>query len=154
MQRYLAPCHDLAVGTDYFSFVYSSLVPLLSHPFVPDLDCLLWLKYADSYCTIVTHPMLHFRTTFTPTLHRLSLGLPRFFYLDPLTKAMSLILYCYILDLLYHCTIWSLSWSLVRYNLLQVRLSLVDAHLPLHSPAYLVRYYDEYLNCTTRTLRP
>ena len=40
----------------------------------------------------------------------------------------------------------------VRYHLLQVRLSLGDPHLPSYSLAYLVRYYDEYLNCTIRTL--
>ena len=43
---------------------------------------------------------------------------------------------------------------LVRYNLLQVQLSLVDAHLPLHSLAYLVRYDNKYLRCTSRTLGP
>ena len=32
-------------------------------------------------------------------------GTASFLYLDPLTKAMSLILYYYILDLSYHCTI-------------------------------------------------
>ena len=45
-------------------------------------------------------------------------------------------------------------WPLVRYNLLQVWLSLVDAHLPLHSPAYLVQYDNKYLNCTSKTLGP
>ena len=44
--------------------------------------------------------------------------------------------------------------SLVWYNLLQVRLSLVDAHLPSHSLAYLVWYNEGYWRCTSRTLRP
>ena len=80
-------------------------------------------------------------------------GTASFLYLDPLTKAMSFTLYYHISDLPYHCTIWSLSCSCVRYNLLRVQLSLVDAYLPSHSPAYLVQYDEEYLNCTSRMLR-
>ena len=82
------------------------------------------------------------------------IGTALFLYLDPSIKALSLILYNYILDLFYHCMIQSPSDPLVQYDLLQVRLSLVDAHLPLHSPAYLIQYDDKYLNCTSKTLGP
>ena len=82
------------------------------------------------------------------------IGTALFLYLNPFTKAMSPILYDYILNLLYHCMIQSLSDPLVWYNLLQVRLSLVDAYLPLHSLAYLVCWDDEYLNCNSRALGP
>ena len=68
---------------------------------------------------------------------QINTGTALFLYLNPFTKALSLILYNYILDLSYHCMIQSLFEALVRYNLLQVRLSLVDEHLPLHSLAYL-----------------
>ena len=70
---------------------------------------------------------------FTPTICRLTLGLPHFLYLNPFTLVLILILYCYIADLPYHCTIQSFFDPLVQYHLIQVRLSLVDAHLPLHS---------------------
>ena len=63
---------------------------------------------------------------------------------------MTLILYNYILNQYDMIS----RGSLVRYNLLRVRLSLVDIYLPSHSLAYLVRYYEEYLNCTSRTLGP
>ena len=71
-----------------------------------------------------------------------------------LHKALTLILVPIHRDLCYHCTIWSdLSLS-VRYNLLQVQLSLVDAYRPLLSFTYTSIYNKEYINCTTRTLRP
>ena len=71
-----------------------------------------------------------------------------------LHQALALILVLLHRNLCYHCTIWSDLSLLVRYNLLQVQLSLVDTHLPSHSLAYLVRYDDGYLNCTSRTLGP
>ena len=40
----------------------------------------------------------------------------------------------------------------VQYNLLLVRLSSVDLHLPLLSFTYISSYDEEYLNCTSRTL--
>ena len=43
----------------------------------------------------------YFNTYHTQT----NTGTASFLYLDPLTKVMSLILYYYILDLSYHCTI-------------------------------------------------
>ena len=82
------------------------------------------------------------------------IGTASFPYLDTSIQALSLILYNYIVNLSYHCTIQSLSDPLVRYNLLQVWLSLVDAHLPSYSLAYLVHCDNKYLNCNSRTLGP
>ena len=42
----------------------------------------------------------------------------------------------------------------VRYNLLQVQLSLVDAYRPLLSFTHTSIYDKKYINCTLRTLRP
>ena len=53
---------------------------------------------------------------------------------------------------LYHYIV--ISVIIVRYNLLQVQLSLVDAHRPLLSSTYTSIYNEEYINCTIRTLRP
>ena len=45
----------------------------------------------ETFCKWVTD-VLRFRTTLMPTIHRLPLGLPHFFYLDPFTQAMTFIL--------------------------------------------------------------
>ena len=71
-----------------------------------------------------------------------------------LHKGLTLILVPLHRDLCYHCTIWSNSSLSVWYNLLQVQLSLVDAYRPLVSFTYNSLYVEEYINCTTRTLRP
>ena len=50
------PCHDPIIGMDYFFFcLLLPCSPPIS-PLGPNSDYPLWLKYIDSYCTIVTHP--------------------------------------------------------------------------------------------------
>ena len=84
-----------------------------------------WLGLGQQTCYVSDY----FNTYHTQTI----IGTASFLYLNPSTKALSLILYDYISNLPYHCTIQSLFDSLVWYNLLQVWLSLVDLHLPLYS---------------------
>ena len=69
-------------------------------------------------------------------------------------KVLTLIIVPLYRNLLYPCTIQSDSSLSVQYNLLQVQLSLVDAHRPLLSLTYTSIYDDRYINCTTRTLGP
>ena len=95
-----------------------------------------------------------FGLLFMPTICRLSLGLPHSFYLDPFTKVLTLIIVLLYRDLLYLCVIQSDSSLFAWYHLLQVQLSLIDAHWPLLSFTYTSIYDEEYINCTTRTLGP
>ena len=74
------------------------------------------------------------------------------FYLNPFTKALTLINVPSHHDFLYHPYDLSAFDSPTRYNLLQVQLSLVDAYQPLLSFTYTSIYNEEYINCTTRTL--
>ena len=82
------------------------------------------------------------------------IGTASFSLSQSLHKALTLTLVPLHHDLCYHCTIQSDSSLSVRYNLLQVQLSLGDAYRPLLSFTYTSIYVEEYINCTTRTLRP
>ena len=110
----------------------------------------LWQEFKtvfhDAWCYISDYFHTHHM--------QIIIGTAPFFLSGSLHEALTLILVLLHHNLCYHCTIWSGSSLSVRYNLLRVQLSLVDAHLPSYSLAYLVRYDDEYLNCTIRTLGP
>ena len=70
-----------------------------------------------------TSPLLRFWTIYTPPICRLIQTAHLSFDLNPFIRRWLLSLYFYI----------AVSLIIVRYNLLQVQLSLVDAHLPSYS---------------------
>ena len=107
--------------------------------------------------------MLRFQTIYSTYHTQTIIGTASFLYLDPIIRRWLLPLYFYIMISLIIVrwdltqVLLSLYWYImisVRYNLLLVRLSLVDPHLPLLSFTYTSSYDKRYLNCTSRTLGP